>query len=73
VNLTLALFVVVVIALALALLTVWDRLVGIALVGVAVGAAWLVAQSEGRWWFWPTVVLAGLSIILAFMVAVLVS
>lgn len=67
------LVVVVVIALALALLILWDRLVGTALVGVAAGATWLVAQSEGRWWFWPAVVLSAIGVIAAFVVAVLIS
>jgi len=73
VTLTIVLFVVVVIALGLALLILWDRLVGTALVGVGVGATWLVARSEGRWWFWPAVVLAALCVIAAFVVAVLIS
>jgi len=72
-SLSIVLFVVVVIALGLALMILWDRLVGTALVGAAAGATWLVAESEGRWWFWPTVVLAPLGIVAAFVVAVLIS
>ncbi len=62
-----------VIAIVMALLILWDKLVGTALVGVAAGATWLVAQSGGRWWYWPVVVIAVLSFILAFVVAVLIS
>lgn len=50
-----AVLVVLVIAVAVVLLIAWDRLVGTALVGVSAGAVWAVAQSKGRWWFWPIV------------------
>lgn len=59
------LFIAVVIALALSLVILWDRLVGTALVGVVVGAGWMVAQSKGRWWFWPALVLAAFVVISA--------
>jgi hypothetical protein len=67
------LFVVVVIALAMALMLLWDRLVGTALVGVVAGAGWMVAQSKGRWWFWPVLALAAVVVIAAFVVAVVIS
>jgi hypothetical protein len=64
---------VVVIAFALAITILWDRLVGKALVGVTAAAMWIVAQSVGRWWFWPVAVLAVLVVVVAFVVAVLIS
>lgn len=63
---------VIVIALVVAVLIMWDRLVGTALVGVFAGATWVVAQSHGRWWFWPAVVGAVFMVIAAFVVAVLI-
>jgi hypothetical protein len=65
--------VVIVAALGVAVVIVWDRLVGTALVGVVAGATWVVAQSHGRWWFWPVVVVVVLAVIAAFVVAVLIS
>ena len=59
--------------LALALLIMWDRLVGTAFVGVVAGAGWMVAQSKGRWWFWPVLVLASFVVIAGLVVAVVVS
>jgi hypothetical protein len=64
---------VIVVALVLAVVIVWDRLVGTALVGVVAGATWVVAQSEGRWRFWPVVVVVVLAVIASFVVAVLIS
>ena len=65
--------VVVVIAVVMSAVIVWDRLVGTALVGVAAGATWVVAQSYGRSWFWPAVIIAALAVIAAFIIAVLIS
>jgi hypothetical protein len=63
----------VVAALVMGVVVAWDRLVGTALVGVVGGASWIVARSEGRWWFWPVLVGAVLAVIGALIVAVLVS
>jgi hypothetical protein len=60
-------------ALALAALILWDRLVGTALIGVAAGATWVVAQSQGRWWFWPVVVVTAVVLVSAFVTAVVIS
>jgi hypothetical protein len=65
--------VVLVTALGVAVVIVWDRLVGTALVGGVAGATWVVAQSHGKWWFWPVVVVGVLVVIAAFVVAVLIS
>jgi hypothetical protein len=72
-GLGIAAAVVVVLILAMALVIMWDRLVGRALIGVVAGATWVVAQSSGRWWFWPAAVVAVLAAIAAFVVAVLIS
>lgn len=64
---------IIVIAFVMAVVIVWDRLVGTALVGVVASATWVVAQSNGRWWFWPVVVVAALAVIAAFVVAMLIS
>ena len=64
---------VIVIAVVMAVVILWDRLVGTALVSVVAGATWVVAQSHGRWWFWPSVVVAVLAVIVAFVVAVWIS
>lgn len=64
---------VIVVAFVMAVVIVWDRLVGTAFVGVVAGATRVVAQSHGRWWFWPVVVVAALAVIAAFVVAVLIS
>ncbi len=65
--------VVIVTALSMAVVIVWDRLAGTALVGLATGAIWTAAQSKGRWYFWPVVVLVVISVIAAFVVAILIS
>jgi uncharacterized membrane protein len=65
--------VIILIAVVMAVVIVWDRLVGTALVGVVAGATWVVAQSHGRWWFWPVMLVAALTVIAAFVTAVLIS
>jgi hypothetical protein len=72
-TLGIAVLIAVVGLLALALLIMWDRLVGTAFVGVVAGAGWMVAQSKGRWWFWPVLVLASFVVIAGLVVAVVVS
>ena len=61
------------VAVVVVVVVLWDRLVLSVLGGVAVGATWVVAQSKGRWWFWPVVVVAALVVVAAFVVAVLIS
>jgi hypothetical protein len=64
---------VVVAAFALVVLAAWDRLVFAGLVGVFAGASHVVAQAEGRWWFWPAMLGAAVVVVAAFVVAVLIS
>ena len=65
--------VVVLLAFLVAVLIVWDQLVGVAFARVVAGAARVVGQSKGHWYFWALLILAALTVLAALAVAILIS